>query len=194
MAVTAVASGTETGGYGTFTVTLASPGVFTKTTHGLAIGDKLVFSTTGALPTGLTAGTTYYVISAGLTANDFQVSASDAGAAVNTSVSQSGTHTLVSEHFIDNINTAGTFTLHIDTNALAAGDNLEVRIYQMVLTGGTSRVVYYQPYPGAQVSDDQIKVSVPVSNELTDDYALRFSLRQTAGTGRAIPWKILKHA
>lgn len=77
----------------TVTVTIASPAVFTKTAHGLAAGDPIVFSTTGTLPTGLTAGTTYYVIAAGLTANEFEVSTSVGGSAVNTSGSQSGTHT-----------------------------------------------------------------------------------------------------
>lgn len=80
----------------TITVTIASPGVFTLASHGFLLNDRVVFSTTGALPTGLTAGTTYYVISAGLTTNEFQVSATEGGAAINTSGSQSGTHTLSS--------------------------------------------------------------------------------------------------
>lgn len=76
-----------------FTVTIASPAVFSKTAHGLVANDTIIFSTTGALPTGLTAGTVYYVIAAGLTADAFEVSTSQGGAAVNTSGSQSGTHT-----------------------------------------------------------------------------------------------------
>ena len=77
----------------TVTVTIASPAVFSATAHGLLENDTVVFATTGALPTGLTAGTTYYVIAAGLTADAFEVSTSQGGAAVNTSGSQSGTHT-----------------------------------------------------------------------------------------------------
>jgi hypothetical protein len=77
-----------------FTVTIASPAVFTQTGHGYVAGDKLRFSTTGALPTGLTAGTYYYVISAGLGTDTFQVSATEGGSAVNTSGSQSGTHNI----------------------------------------------------------------------------------------------------
>lgn len=77
----------------TVTVTIASPGVFTWTSHGLIAGSPISFTTSGALPTGLTAGTTYFVISAGLTANAFQVSTAAGGSAVNTSGSQSGTHT-----------------------------------------------------------------------------------------------------
>lgn len=79
----------------TFTVTIATPGVFTSTGHGLSAGNKVVFSTTGVLPTGLVAGTTYYVMSTGLTADAFQVSATEGGAAINTTGSQSGTHTVV---------------------------------------------------------------------------------------------------
>jgi len=78
----------------TFTVTLASPAVFSATAHGLQIGDKIRLTTTGALPTGLATATDYFVISAGFGANSFEVSASRGGAAVNTSVSQSGTHTM----------------------------------------------------------------------------------------------------
>lgn len=78
---------------GTFTVTIASPGVFTLTAHGLVAGDAVYFTTTGALPTGLSANTIYYVISTGLTSDNFQVSATRGGAAINTSGSQSGTHT-----------------------------------------------------------------------------------------------------
>ena len=75
---------------GTATITIASPAVVTSTvlyTDGAAIK----FSTTGALPTGITAGTTYYVSSPeGLT---FELLTS-AGVVVNTSGSQSGTHTI----------------------------------------------------------------------------------------------------
>ena len=76
----------------TFTVTIASPAVFSLTAHGLAANNVVYFSTSGALPTGLTAGTAYYVISAGLTTDAFEVSATEGGAAINTSGTQSGTH------------------------------------------------------------------------------------------------------
>ncbi len=75
-----------------FTVTIASPAVFTSNGHGLSIGDEIRFTTTGALPTGIATGTSYFVIAAGFTANAFQVSTSFGGSAANTSGSQSGTH------------------------------------------------------------------------------------------------------
>lgn len=76
------------------TMTIASPCVVTLTNHGLNLNDAVSFTTTGALPTGVTSGTTYYVISAGLGASTFEISATVGGSAVNTSGSQSGTHTL----------------------------------------------------------------------------------------------------
>jgi hypothetical protein len=107
-----------------------------------------------------------------------------------------GTQTAVigTEHTLLDVAIAGTFTFHVDTNAMASSDALELRIYQIVLTGGTRRVAYLQRYLDAQATDDLIKVSVPVSNELTDAGSLRFTLKQTNGTGRAYPWKVLKYA
>lgn len=79
---------------GTFTVTIASPAVFTLNNHGLVAGDVVYLTTTGSLPTGLSASTVYYVIAAGLTTNNFELSATYGGSAINTSGTQSGTHTL----------------------------------------------------------------------------------------------------
>jgi hypothetical protein len=75
----------------TMTVTIASPGVLTLGINPTN-GDAVVFQTTGTLPTGITAGTVYYVINAsGVTCN---ISATYGGVAINTSVSQSGVHQL----------------------------------------------------------------------------------------------------
>lgn len=106
-----------------------------------------------------------------------------------------GTQTAVigTEHQLADTAVAGVYSFHVDKNAMVAGDVLELRVYQMVLTGGTSRVVYEQTFYGAQASDDQIAISAPIGNELTDATALRFSLKQTFGTGRAFPWKVLKY-
>lgn len=102
------------------------------------------------------------------------------------------TPTVGTESFF-NVNTNGVFTFHIDTSNMVAGDVLQVRVYQMVLTGGTSRVLYIANYQGAQPTDDLIKVTPPVGNDLTDSTALRFSINQTFGTARAFPQKILQY-
>lgn len=78
----------------TVTMTIAAPGVVTWTGHGLTNGVAVVFSTTGALPTGLVAGTIYYVVNAA--AGTFEVAATIGGASITTSGSQSGTHTATS--------------------------------------------------------------------------------------------------
>ncbi len=73
------------------TITINSPGVVNWTAHGLADGREVILQTTGSLPTGLTAGATYYVRNA--ETNSFQLSATPGGAPIDTSGSQSGTHT-----------------------------------------------------------------------------------------------------
>lgn len=84
---------------GAVTVTIASPAVFSYTAHTLVAGGRFLLSTTGLLPTGLSTSTVYYVISAGLTADAFQAALTSGGAAINTSGSQSGVHTLTSEGY-----------------------------------------------------------------------------------------------
>ena len=72
---------------GTVTLTIASPCVITLSNI-LAEGTAIKLATTGALPTGLTAGTTYYLRNVnGATAN---LSSTLTGSAINTSGSQSG--------------------------------------------------------------------------------------------------------
>jgi hypothetical protein len=72
------------------TITIASPGVITMPA-GFSIldGTPISFTSTGALPTGLTVGTVYFVVNS--SGNVFSVSATFGGAAINTSSSQSGT-------------------------------------------------------------------------------------------------------
>lgn len=76
----------------TVTVTIAGPGVVTWTGHGLTAGDQVKFTTTGALPTGITAGTTYFVKEV-LSVDTFSISATAGGTAITTTGTQSGTHT-----------------------------------------------------------------------------------------------------
>lgn len=75
------------------TISVGTPGVVTWTGHGLSAGQPVVFTTTGALPTGLTAGTVYYVVASGLTADTFSVAATAGGTAIDTTAAGSGTHT-----------------------------------------------------------------------------------------------------
>jgi len=69
------------------TMTIASPCVV-SCGLGLADGTPITFSTTGALPTGLLPGVTYYVKY--INAASFNVAATSGGANINTSGTQSG--------------------------------------------------------------------------------------------------------
>jgi len=83
------------------TITTATPAVVTLANHGLATGQLVYFTTTGALPTGLTANTRYWVNV--LTSSTFRLSTSLAnalaGTSVATTVTGSGTHTVYSVDF-----------------------------------------------------------------------------------------------
>lgn len=79
------------GASSTVTITIATPGVITWTAHGLSNGQAIQLGTTGALPTGLTAGTTYYIVTAAT--DTFQLAATAGGSPINTTGTQSGTHT-----------------------------------------------------------------------------------------------------
>lgn len=92
----------------TFTVTSASPGVFTRVAHGLAVNDTVILYTTGGLYTGLTRGRLYYVKTVP-TADTFTLALTAGGAAINTSGAQSGTH-----YFTSN----GPAALYIGNNTI----------------------------------------------------------------------------
>ena len=126
---------------GTVTMTIASPGVMTFNAHGAANGTPVSFGTTGALPTGITAGTTYYVVATA--ANTFEVAATVGGAAINTSGSQSGAHTATFQGFgtVAAGNTitgvTSTATAVVVTPLLMTGSWTTLPVGSMVFTSGT---------------------------------------------------------
>jgi len=74
------------------TITIGSPTVFSVTGSTYAAGTTMTLSTTGTLPTGLSAGTNYYVINSASGA--FNLSATYNGTAINTTGTQSGVQTV----------------------------------------------------------------------------------------------------
>lgn len=113
-----------------------------------------------------------------------------------TTLHASGTQalTVTTEHAVATAVVAGIFSFHVDLNAMIALDVVELRVYQIVLTGGTKRVLLFGAYYGAQPTDDKIAVSIPIGNDLTDASSLEFTIKQTFGTSRSVPWKVLKYA
>lgn len=77
----------------TVTISIASPGVVTLAAHGRAANDPVSFETTGALPTGLSADTQYYVKTV-LSSSTLTVSLTPGGTVIDTSGTQSGVHTM----------------------------------------------------------------------------------------------------
>lgn len=92
---------------GVVTMTSTSPCVVTFSNHGAVNGTPVSFGTTGALYTGLVAGTVYYVVST--MANTFEVAATPGGAAINTSGSESGVQSVIFNGF-GTVNVGDTIT------------------------------------------------------------------------------------
>ena len=75
------------------TVSIASPAVVTQNNNYVG-GEAVFFNTTGALPTGFVANTTYFVSVTGLSKTSYQLSATRGGASIVTTGSQSGVQTI----------------------------------------------------------------------------------------------------
>ena len=83
--------GADCGEEDTVTISIAAPGIISWVGHGLAAGTPISFDTTGALPTGLSVATVYYVVAP--TTDAFSVAATPGGSAIATTGTQSGVHT-----------------------------------------------------------------------------------------------------
>lgn len=78
----------------TVTITIAAPGVFTDTAHGITGACPVVFTNSGGgLPTGITSGTTYWVVPSSVTTNTYSVATTVANALAGTAVTTTGTST-----------------------------------------------------------------------------------------------------
>jgi hypothetical protein len=99
----------------------------------------------------------------------------------------SGTQTAVisTEHTLASPTTNKTRVLRVDCGALVNGDVVELYIKTKVLTGSTVRVQQVMTY--ANTLSSSIIESIPISS----NQGATFTLKQTAGTGRAYPWAIL---
>lgn len=80
-----------------FSMTIASPAVFTKAGHGFLGGERINFMTTGVLPTGLSVGVSYYVLY--INSSTFNISTSLNGSPVNLTAAGSGTHTYLQSYY-----------------------------------------------------------------------------------------------
>lgn len=101
------------------------------------------------------------------------------------SASGTQTATISTEHTLANVTTAGTFVLQVNTSNMVNGDTVELRAKVKTLTGGAEALYMIAVYTHAQF--DPVKMSIPVPSL----YSLTFTLKQTAGTGRAFEWNVV---
>lgn len=111
-------------------------------------------------------------------------------------VDQSGTASIsdATETTLGSASTSnGTFVLKTDLNALAAGEQIIVRIYTIILSAGTERVVWlgtYAALAGTIGMVTPIVVSPPVASDISIKATLQFVASPAAS--RSIPWSLLR--
>lgn len=97
----------------------------------------------------------------------------------------SQTAVINTEHTLSTETTANNLVLYVDTNAMALGDELEIRVKLKVRSTGTTREMQVGHY--AHVQGQPVKATIPVASV----HETVFTLKQTAGTGRAFPWEVV---
>lgn len=98
----------------------------------------------------------------------------------------SQTCTIDTEHTLATITTAGNFLLTLDCDALALGDTLWVRTKLKVRSTGTTRTLYQTALSNVQATPVAVTPPIASLNEIV------FTIEQTDGTGRTIPWEIIE--
>ncbi|MDB5610372.1 MAG: hypothetical protein JWP25_7272 [Bradyrhizobium sp.] len=169
-------SATSTGAASTVTISIGTPATITDVGHGKSANSPVTFTTTGALPTGITAGTTYYVEGASITSNTYQIATSIAnavaGVAVATSGAQSGAHTCTG-----NANLTTNVAKDIIGVPLTAGEWIVSGCCQFSSAGSTSTT-----FLGEWMST----TSASFSSALADGYA-SFNGAAQVGYNSALP-------
>ena len=137
----------------TVTITIAAPGVVTYAAHGFSNGTPITFTTTGALPTGITGGTVYYVRSASTDTFNLYDTAAHAIAGgstgrVTTTGSQSGTHT-ANTYGVDGLSTtakaaSGYLVMRLLNAERGTSKILKGHIGYLSLPTGTSIKMYHK--------------------------------------------------
>lgn len=94
--------------------------------------------------------------------------------------------TIGTEHTLTTQTTAGTFVLGLDLTPLADGDTLEVRIKTILRSGMSEAASYMIPFLNSQDTDNHVVYSDPIP--ITSTGSVKFTIKQTAGTGRTFTW------
>jgi len=105
--------------------------------------------------------------------------------AVSSANSGSQTCTLDTEHTLATETTAGVYVLVVDTNNMAVGDIVTLRIKTKAKTGSTSRLAYIKTFSHTQIEINKYSPAIPVDTEIV------CTIEQTDGTGRSFDWNLL---
>lgn len=92
------------------------------------------------------------------------------------------------EHSLAQVSGVGIYVLRVDTSVMAAGDTLEIRLKVPVKPGSEIRTTIVDTLTGAQSSP--IWRTKPVM--LASGEEIIATITQTAGTGRAFGWNLLR--
>lgn len=93
------------------------------------------------------------------------------------------------EQTVHSVAADGVFLFVFDRAARQAGEDIEARVKTKVLGPGTVRTLYYDLFEDAPVGDGDF---ICQSHPLSTDVGAEFSIEQTGGSARSIPWKVLQ--
>jgi hypothetical protein len=182
----------------TITMTIANPGVVTWTAHGQTNGTPIMFTTTGALPTGVTASTYYYLRV--IDANTFHLydtyaHAIDTGnttGRVVTSGTQSGVHTCAN-YGVDALDTTAKVTsAYFSTRVVNVARNdsksLSGYVGYRSLPNDSSIKIYYKTnyattWTEATTVVDAMRKTVYLKEALPEANTIEIKVESNAATG-----------
>jgi hypothetical protein len=187
MSTTAYGSGTHTPSSATIaSSTNATPIVITTpSAHGFSTSDTvyIVGHTTNTAANGT------WVITV-LSSTTFSLT----GSVGNGVGGATGTVLKVVESNVQSISAAGVYDFAADLSNMLAGDVVELRVYRELKASGTLRVVRFQAFYGAQMTDDPAPPCKPFGNALTDAISAKCTIKQTFGVARAFDWEVKRYA
>jgi hypothetical protein len=97
--------------------------------------------------------------------------------------SGSQTATIGTEHNVSTPTTNATYVFCVDTKNMVNIDLVELRCYDMV-DGTNYALMWKGTYQHIQINNNKVSPPLAVTTQA------KFSIKQTAGTGRVFPWSV----
>lgn len=100
-------------------------------------------------------------------------------------VDSSGSQSAVisTEHSLATPTTSATYVFSIDAVNLVLGDSVELRVYDKV-DGTNYAQMWKATFSNPQANNAKVSPPIAVTTQA------KFTLKQTAGTGRSFPWSV----